>query len=528
MKPMQPDSSLVLSADERKQLGAFYTPDAATSLMARWVMDHGPSTVLEPSFGDGAFFKAIECAARESGRSTALHGAELNPAAFRNARKHVELPIKAHRGDFLSRPPLRVDAVIGNPPFVRLRNLDPELAQSARTAAAAALGQSMDPAGSTWMPFVLHASESLNSGGCLAFVLPLEITHVKYARVLWSYLARSFGRIRIIRTHHRIFEDLLQDVVILLADERGGATDTVEFQVTKHLVRLDDERNTRSIAIADLVDGLRSFHYALLPKQSQRFALDGLSDRTVQVGDVARIRIGYVAGDKKYFHPDDETVERFKIPSHSLRASAGQARLLRGHGLNTSSLPKTATMNLWLPTEELTSGERRYVAFGVEQGVDLGYKCAIRRPWFVVPGVEVPDVIFSVFSDTPVALLNDANLVASNSLLCGYMDSDWTASQLVAAWFTSITRLFIELEIHSLGGGVLVAVPLELSKVRVPRIPKPPRSLLRSLNAALANDDPDAARAIGDQYLLDQGVVTKSELDRVRDAADIMRMWRVR
>ena len=109
------------------------------------------------------------------------------------------------------------------------------------------------------------------------------------------------------------------------------------------------------------------------------------------------------------------------------------------------------------------------------------YKCRVRDPWFVTPGVEIPDVVVPVFADAPVLLANDAGYAASNSLLCGYLNAGVTAASVLARWYTSLTLLQIELEVHSLGGGVRVFVPNEAAAIRLPaRARASPRLLARA------------------------------------------------
>ena len=59
------------------------------------------------------------------------------------------------------------------------------------------MNQMMDPSGSLWMPFLLHAMRFLSIGGRLSFVLPYEFTYVRYARPLWGMLRDKFGSLRV-------------------------------------------------------------------------------------------------------------------------------------------------------------------------------------------------------------------------------------------------------------------------------------------------------------------------------------------
>ena len=135
------------------------------------------------------------------------------------------------------------------------------------------------------------------------------------------------------------------------------------------------------------------------------------------------------------------------------------SRELGGVGLRTSAIALNDLRRLFYPNESLTQPERRYILQGEREGIDTGYKCQSRNPWYRVPDVRVPDVLLSVFREVPALVANDGALVASNSILCGFLRAGYTAEQLIAAWYTSLTLLYCELRVHSLGGGVLVCNP---------------------------------------------------------------------
>ena len=69
-----------------------------------------------------------------------------------------------------------------------------------------------------------------------------------------------------------------------------------------------------------------------------------------------------------------------------------------------------------------------------------------------IPSVRPsPDAQWLLITERPALLINDGRLIASNSMLCGYLRKG-TPAALAAAWFTSLTLLQLELQIHSLGG----------------------------------------------------------------------------
>ncbi len=497
--------------------------------MADWVLGIRPRSVLEPSFGDGVFLDAILAGAKAELDPPQLIGCELDGEAFSEVQRRLDTELFGAAGDFLASSLNKVDAVIGNPPFVRIRNLNPDLRKAALACAERHLGKPMDPSGSTWMPFVLHATSCLNLGGRLAFVLPQELTHVRYARPLWNFLGANFGSLKVVRTHDRLFPDLLQDVLILLASDRGLACAEIRYETYQNIESRETVNPAKTIKLSDLTSGRRAFHYNLLPSALSEKKLQSIIDSCVPLDEFMRIRIGYVSGDKKFFHPDETARKEFRLPPRSLMASANTTRSLSGVGIRTSQIRENSREFLWLPNpKKLSKGELQYIEYGEDAGVSRGYKCSSRTPWFVVPGVEIPDVIVSVFSEKLLMLQNDAAMVASNSLICGTLHDGKQLSRLLAGWYTSITQLFIETEVHSLGGGVLVAVPRELAKVRVPNVGVPRKSVIEALGRALKVNDYSRAIEIGDQHLLNSTDFTKADLERVRLGVQSLRNWRLK
>jgi len=520
----------VSSSLTQRLLGAYYTPRSAADYMADWILRHDGEHILEPSFGDGIFLRAIELSAdRRDFTSVQLSGVEIDEKA--RARLRDELltsDVNVHCDNFLNVSPFKVQAVIGNPPYVRLRHLPSAQRECALKAAQVVIKEPMDPSGSLWMPFVLHSMRFLNTGGRLAFVLPYDFTYVRYARPLWRVLRNSFGSLHVLRTHERLFPDLLQDVVILLADDYGSHTDAVRYQAFE---RVEDLLKARPVvddvlSIDDLLHGERAFISALLGKDVRHLLDTRISELTVPVRRLVTFNIGYVAGDKKFFHPSDTHIHDYQLPSSSLRPSLTSTRMIKGVGLRTSNDSSRISKLFYPDPKSLTDGERRYIAVGEEQGVSERYKCRVRAPWYLVPGTRVPDIVLSVFSERPVLLINDAKCFASNSLLCGYQVGA-TSEELATSWYTSLTLLQCELEIHALGGGVMVLVPREAGNVRIPKRVRVSDDHLSHIDHLLRLSQTTEAYRAGDQkVLIEQFGFSVDDIELIRQGIDTLAHWR--
>jgi adenine-specific DNA-methyltransferase len=522
-------ANYVVDTVTQRQGGIYYTPPLAASAMASWAIRTGTERLLEPCFGSGVFLAAAkQVAASRNLAPMQAFGIELMDTAFKHAVDTGLIDTKqCIRGDFLSVSPFPVDVVIGNPPYIRLRSLPEDQQERALKVTREVLGDPMDTSGSVWMAFVLHAVRFLARGGRLAFVLPYELTHVRYARPLWEFLGRSFGDLRIVRVKERLFPEIMQEVVILFADDHGGATTSVTFEVFDTTSNLagNSPAIRKVFSIRQAIED-RPFIKALLPDRltsllEERFAL-----LTAPVSQFCAFNIGYVSGHKDFFHPTEQTIAKFGLPQKSLRNTLTASRSLSGTGIWTSSISPDNTRRLFYPDGDLSAEERRYIQKGEADKVDSGYKCSRRTPWYKVPDVRVPDLFLSVFKESPTLVSNNNGLVASNSLLCGFLRHPCSADQFISAWYTSLTLLSCELQVHSLGGGVLVLIPGEVGKVSVPPPGSLPTSHIAQLDEALRSTGRDAYR-IGDRPVLMGSLqLTAQEVQLIREGASTLASWR--
>ncbi|MFD0047584.1 Eco57I restriction-modification methylase domain-containing protein [Pseudarthrobacter scleromae] len=518
-------SNLGLSASQKRSLGSYFTPTGAVQLMVTWALRSETDRVLEPSLGDGTFLTAVnDYAAQRGWNQPRCVASELDPgtaeaAIAAGALEETNLLL----GDFLTHQHEPVDVVIGNPPYVRIRSLEKAAASAAMTAAERTMGFSMDPAGSVWMPFVSKSTTHLRDGGRLAFVLPLDLTYVRYARPLWKFLADSFRELTVVRFRQRVFPEILQNVLVLLADGKGGKTDHVKFAALESVGEFDERHieQAAKVKISEIYGGERAFQTALLP-QATREVYSVLKEHSAPSSERAKFNIGYVSGNKKFFHPSAEDAADYDLSESSLIPSAVSTRQLGGGGLRTSSMDVTQT--LWRPDGALSRGEQRYVKHGEERLVHQAYKCRIRSPWYVVPGVKRPDLLMTVFSDQPRLYVNDAGWAASNSVLCGYLNEGQQPESFAASWYSPLTLLSSEIEVHALGGGVMIAVPKEADAIRLLKSASTLPLKEDQLSKALSENRVTDAYALGDKSL--DALVGEYGRQLVWEGIEALSSWR--
>jgi adenine-specific DNA-methyltransferase len=474
--------------------------------MTDWIVDEKHTNILEPSAGDGVFIDSLMESAKIIDVAIKITAVELEKKAFESLT--TRNGIKAVHADFHTFESPPIDAAIGNPPFVRFRHLSKTHLDAAEFSGRNILGKELDISGSIWLSIILHSIQSIKINGKIAYVIPSDAVYVRYARPFWKYICDHFGAVKVVRCSERLFPEILQDVVLLFADSYGESTTNVvceDYQTFEDMT-LGHATGINFIPIDEIVSGDKPFMKVHL-SESERLWLHGIQSRCHKAIDYAKFNIGYVSGNKKFFHPSDQIIEEFRLPKRSLKDAVVTARKLSSSSFLTSELT-SGIEKVWLPdNKNLSSGEKEYIKYGEEMTFDSGHKTGGRSPWFEIPGVVIPDIMLTVFGELPRLLINDGLLPASNSILIGRFKAPFPAEEFLMLWYSSITRLGIELSVHSLGGGVLVMVPREGDSVMMPKPlgKKVPIALLGKLRKHLELNDIQSAYQVGDEYLLRNG-----------------------
>ena len=515
----------------RKATGSFYTSASVADYILEWAISTGDESMLEPSFGDGIFldaaFRRFELLGK---RDPDITGVELQSEPFHEYADHSH-PFTGCIMDYMKYDPKRkFDCIVGNPPYVAIRNLEEKQKNSAiqRTAAYNIV---LPTSSSMWMPFVIHSTELLVDGGKLGFVLPYEITYVRYAFGLWKYLSHNFGDISIIRVFNDIFPDVDVETVLFLAEKKGLTTDHVQFKTFQSLNDLfaNHAISNDSIKISDIISMKKPFEQSIVSNDTRKI-LEKMRAQgiLVQLVKDCKFKIGYVCGNKQYFHPSIDTIKQFRLENDDLIPCIINSRQLNasdGMGLDTANYDSDTFL---FHPERPSDGALRYIEKGKELRVDQGYKCMRRSPWYMTPGIEIPGVILTVFGDTPKLIMNTKKYAVSNSLLSGTVYS--SPKEIVCRWYNSLTLLMIEMTIHSLGGGTLVLIPGEMDKMEIiGRFPENDiERVYSALNQCIQERGLLETYLLGDEIVLNQIYgLSRESIVAFREATALLRKWRI-
>jgi len=406
-----------------------------------------------------------------------------------------------HQGDFFAwakATDQRFDAVGGNPPFIRYQHF-----AGAMRAEAAALSRDMGAEfsglASSWAPFVVVAAGLLKPGGRLAFVVPAEIGHATYARPLVESLCSHFDRVTVLAVRHKLFPELSEDAWILYAEGYGASTTTIGLAVRDRLEPGDGlPQPDRLISLAEWRLNQARLRRYVLPDDALRLYDDLRTAPGVStMAELAKVGIGYVSGANDFFHLAPSRARDLGIPEAFLRVTVRKGDQLPSDAVDARLVAQWLRRDLPVllldlsPATDLPRAIRRYLESPDAHRARQRYKCRVRDPWYVVPGIMAPDGFLSYMSGIETALArNEAGCVCTNSVHAVRLRDGFQFRALQHAWQHPLSRLSQELEGHPLGGGLLKLEPREAGRVLVPLEPPP----LSSVDANTLREGIDAAR----------------------------------
>lgn len=523
------------SQEDRKARGAFFTPEELTRFMVEWAIRSADDRVLEPSCGDAAFLLAAADRLRSLGQlfpeleGFDLHGPSVEQARVALAAKGVRPNLRV--GDFFdAKATGDRDAVVGNPPYVRYQAFT-GAARERGLEVAREHGVRLSQLANIWAAFVVHASQFLKPDGRLALVLPAVLLTVNYAAPVRQFLSRRFARVRLVMFRERVFPGVLEEVVLLLAEGKGPAS---ALEVTR-LVDAAALSGATAPSVQVAFDDSAKWTSALLGAET----VNGYRSLLEEAGfeklrDWGTVELGIVTGNNKYFTLSSEQVNSLGLPQKDLlRVSPSGSRHLRGLELSARYLE---TLNqegrstyLFYPADTPSDASRAYIAEGEARGVQQAYKCRVRSPWWRVPLVPVPDLIFTYMSgDAPRLVNNSARANILNSVHGVRLSDDRRdigTELLPIAMLNSLTLLGAELVGRSYGGGILKVEPGEARRLPLPSADALEASAdaLRALKPQLGrhlrqSDLEGTVRKVDDALLVRQLGLSRATVREMREA----------
>ena len=477
----------------RKSRGAFFTPPAIADYLASWAVEDDPKArILDPTCGESVFLQA---AAREL-MAVGADKRHLNHQIFGvdTERESIARSERVFAGDGLSAtlmvddffevpapnqigcPLPGMDAIIGNPPYIRFQK-HAGIDRKKSRAAALAQGVRLSGLASSWAALLVHACSFLKKDGRLAMVLPAELLTVGYAEPVRRWLRQRFAAVHLVMFERLQFEDATERVILVIARGSGGCN-------AFSLLPVEDASDLPSLKL------FGPSHFTVAPAEAgkwsdlllsteQRQIFKRVRDQhCVSLGTYGSLELGSVTGANSFFTLSEEERSSYGFSEKQLvRISPPGTKHLTGFSFTKRDWDRLREEgeSVWMlrPAKmDRSQALRNYLEIGEEAGVPDAYKCRIREPWWRPPAVTPPDLFFTYMSHRYPRLVRNTARVSFLNSMHGLRLASGVPQEMAAALpllcVNSVTMLGAEIYGRSYGGGVLKMEPREATALPVP------------------------------------------------------------
>jgi adenine-specific DNA-methyltransferase len=199
-------------------LGQYFTPRHVADLMVSLIRSERDKPVLEPSAGAGVFVGALHDVGFSNITAVELDATLAN---YENAKTECR--------SFVSwQPGPKFSAVIGNPPYIRWKNLGSE--QRVEIQSSQHWGKLFNSLSDYLTVFVVNAVDSLVDGGELVFITPSFWFHTQHAAPVREFLRSCGGFTDIVCFgESRVFEKVSSAIVIFRFVKTGKPAKSIRL-----------------------------------------------------------------------------------------------------------------------------------------------------------------------------------------------------------------------------------------------------------------------------------------------------------
>lgn len=478
-----------------KLRGGFYTPKPIADFLASWAIKSAKSKILEPSCGDGIFIESsierlLKHGVKKEAIGNSIYGIEYDKIEAQKARKRIRNKgVKAssnhiyatdffHYSNNCLIDKVFFDAIVGNPPFIRYQNF-PEEQRVKAFALMKKAGLHPNRLTNIWIPFLIASTLLLKPNGRLAMVIPAELFQVNYASETRLFLTEKYSRVTIITFKKLVFKEVQQEVVLLLGERNGNEKHGIKVVEMNDISDLKKyKHNKLSDVELKLLDHSKEKWTQYFLENKEIGLLRSISSNPMLPvsGDIIDVDVGVVTGENKYFVLPEYQVKKNRLGRYVDRVVA-RSSYLKGaviseadwnemvENQNPTFLFKVPDK----PFEKLPNSVRNYIIHGEQLKHNNGYKCRIRKHWYVVPSVWIPDAfMLRQVHGYPKLILNKSNATSTDTVHRIKFINGFVWKSIVASFLNSVTFAFSEVTGRSYGGGVLTFEPSEAENLPLP------------------------------------------------------------
>ncbi len=384
----------------RKDCGQFFTPPPVARLMAKWVIKDDPKSILDPAFGLGIFYDAINQI--NSHNNFQFTGYEIDKLIFSYLSFNEDQNnLKVINQDYLESDLKSYDGIIGNPPYLRFQkflarhDILPKIEKQ--------IGKNLVGYANIASVFLVKSLHQLNLNGRLAFIMPFEFFNTGYGKeIKQSLLDNSLlKQIVVFANEKDIFPEATTTVCVLLCqnDRRTESIKITQITSYEEIEKLSDFSDFYQFKInpSDLPYQkkwtpiiLSLFSQRQLPIGWATFSLYGAFKR------------GIATGANNFFALSKSTIQELKLEENHYCKCITKSQQIRKLIFTENDFKTLVRADKAVYCLDVKNRDNLAIINYIERGEKLGYHqrhlTKNRSPWYKIESRKPAPILFGVFN----------------------------------------------------------------------------------------------------------------------------------
>ena len=462
--------SKIRSAQDRRVLGAVYTPHPIVRSMMTWLVSQGePARVVDPGAGSGRFILAAGAAFP----SAQLVVVEMDPLAALMLRANLSahgwleratMFVKDYREIKLPRI-AGMTAFIGNPPYVRHHDIAEDW-KSWYASRFAKLGIKASALAGLHLHFFLQTRLLAKAGDVGAFITSAEWMDVNYGSALRRLLLDELGgtALHLLGPAVQAFPGTATTAAITCF-RVGETAQPVRVRSISELERLNGLTKGANIPRETLQAAAR---WSIIVRPSEPATAGG----DIELGELFRVHRGQVTGANNIWIAGEHAKglpDRVQLPA----VTKAKDLIRAGEHLRSDEALRRV-IDLPADLDDFTKEERRrisaFLSWAKINGADQSYIAQHRKAWWSV-GLKAPAPILCTYMArrSPQFTLNACNARHIN-IAHGLYPRQQLADGVVANLVTWLNKNISTGSGRTYAGGLTKFEPKEIERLRIPSL----------------------------------------------------------
>ncbi|MGB5770601.1 MAG: N-6 DNA methylase, partial [Crocosphaera sp.] len=376
------------------------TPSIIAHIMAKWVTQNNPKTILDPAFGLGIFYEEISKINLENKWHFTGYEIDNNILSYLDNVKH-NINLTIINKDYLESDISYFDAIICNPPYMRFQkfinrhNILPRIEKQ--------IGKKLVGYSNIASIFLIKALQQLNTNGRLAFILPFEFFNTGYGKEIKRRLIENslLKQIIIFANEKDIFPDATTTICILLCqnDRVSKEVKITNIKNNEYIKQISDISNHYHKKIDNFQ---LPYNKKWTPIILSLFSHQEIPDGFCKISEYGRFKRGIATGANDFFALNKTRIDELQIPENNISKCITKSQLIQKFIFTNDDFMCLSKQDKPVYCLDVKDSKNpaviSYLKLGEEMSYNERYLTKKRNPWYQLEKRETAPILCGVFN----------------------------------------------------------------------------------------------------------------------------------